>query len=188
MISGGTPWHPTCAANVGPVRTRATALLRRVPVLILIPTAACAATTDEANGDAVNEAVAFQETTATAVKKKKGCGTVDSAGCYTNYAITAVIDGDGKLDLLMANGGGHFVPTEAEPQILMFGDGAGGFADGSSALKGAADSIVRQLAVADFDGDGKLDLYLPGGYGRNDDQLFMQTGARKFENQIARIA
>ena len=164
--------------------------LCRFPLLVLIATAACAARTDEAttdaNGDAVNEAVAFVETTETAIRKQ-GCGTNESAGCYTNYAITADLDGDGKLDLLMANGGGHFFPTDAEPQIVMFGDGAGSFADGSRALSGAADAIVRQLAVADFNGDGKLDLYLPGGYGQTEDQLFIQTGSRRFKNEIARI-
>jgi hypothetical protein len=44
-------------------------------------------------------------------------------------------------------------------------------------------SRVRQVAVGDVDGDGDLDVFLPGGYGLDADRLLLQTGPRVFENQ-----
>lgn len=163
-------------------------MIRRFPLLVLIAAAAaCATQTDEegeSGENALNEQVQFRETTGTAIKEQ-GC---DGDGCYTNYALTADLDGDGKFDLIFANGGHHFFPTDPEQQIIHFGEGNGTFTPGSSALEGAQLSIVRQVAVADFDGDGKLDLYMPSGYGTTDDQLFIQKGNRKFVNEISRIA
>jgi len=152
---------------------------------------ACVARGDETNdadsaSSDVTSAGAFTETTSSALAEQ-ACGPGSNRGCYTNYAVTADLDGDGNLDLVLANGGDHFLPGDAEPQVLFFGDGTGKFADGSRSLVNAAPSIVRQVAVADFDGDGKLDIYFPGGYGAHDDQLFMQVGTREFENQVQRI-
>ncbi len=171
-------------------------MMRRFPLLALLAAAACAASGDEdvASGDnALNETVAFADVTRTAIPKQ-GCADASNPGCYTNYAITADLDGDGNLDLLMANGGGHFVTSDdpsvvdnVEPQVAMFGDGRGSFAEIPGAFSGGKDSMVRQVAVADFDGDGRLDIYMPGGFGKQDDQLFMQTAARRFTNQPARL-
>jgi hypothetical protein len=159
----------------------------RLPLLVVLATTACAASGDDdldATGSAATDAISFTETTERAIKVQK-CGPGQTEGCYTNYAITADIDGDGELDLLMANGGGHFFPTDAEPQVLMFGKGDGTFED--AITLGAGNSIVRQFAVADFDGDGRLDIYMPGGFGQHDDQLFLQKARRSFTNEIARI-
>jgi hypothetical protein len=161
-------------------------MVRRLPLLALLATAACAISGDDdidSAGSAANEAVTFTETTERAIGVQ-GCAGGEKEGCYTNYAITADIDGDGELDLLMGNGGDHFFPTDAEPQVLMFGKGDGTFAQGAL---NAQPSIVRQFAVADFDGDGRLDIYMPGGYGLHADQLLMQKARRTFTNEIDRI-
>jgi hypothetical protein len=162
-------------------------MVRPLSLVAMLGVAACAAGDDRLGAQSADvEAVTFTETTAAAIAAQ-GCADAARPGCYTNYAITADLDGDGNLDLVMANGGGHFVPGAAEPQVVMFGDGHGAFSDGTAAFLSSQRSIVRQFAVADFDGDGRLDVYMPGGYGLHDDQLFVQTSPRVFENEIARM-
>ena len=157
-------------------------------VFLVIP--ACASSSDDDGIDSanaeVNGAVAFTETTERALADQ-GCGNGSDKGCYTNYAVVADLDGDGHFDILMGNGGDHFFPGEAEPQALFFGDGKGKFADGLKSLAGIDKSIVRQFAIADFDGDGRLDVYMPGGYGNTDDQIFFQTAPRKFDKDDKRL-
>jgi hypothetical protein len=159
---------------------------RLLLALLVVPTACVAR--DESADSAENalEATLFQEVTSTALPQQ-GCGPGAALGCYTNYAITADLDGDGHLDLVMANGGNHFVAGPSAPQAIFFGNGTGTFADGNAAFADMAPSLVRQVAVADFDGDGRLDVYMPGGYGNTDDQLFMQHAPRAFANEPTRV-
>ncbi len=150
--------------------------------------AACAVADDDAgtNEEAATRIPPFRESTATALPTQ-ACGPGADRGCYTNYAITTDLDGDGNLDLVTANGGGHFVVGRPEPQAIYFGDGKGAFAQDPAAFpSGIKPSIVRQVAVGDFDGDGRLDVYFPGGFGTTPDQLFLQTAPRRFEDASAR--
>jgi hypothetical protein len=62
-------------------------------------------------------------------------------------AVTADLNGDGKLDLAVANTGDNSVS-------LMSGDGAGGLAQYTTLPAEGAEALV----VADFNRDGKLDL------------------------------
>jgi hypothetical protein len=167
---------------------RTMARVRQVSPAFVLALAACASTDSEeqptTTRDAVSRIAPFTDATPTALPSQLCTGS--ERGCYTNYAITADLDGDGNLDLVMANGGGHFVPSTPEPQAVYFGDGRGGFSLAS--LPGAADSLVRQVAVADFDGDGRLDIYFPGGYGTNADQLWFQRAPRVFENDPRKLA
>ena len=156
--------------------------------LVMVAVAACAASGDSheepaTSTDRLSRIAPFTDATSTALPSQLCTGS--DKGCYTNYAITADLDGDGYLDLVMANGGGHFVPQAPEPQAVYFGDGRGGFTRSSFT---GADSLVRQVAVADFDGDGRLDIYFPGGYGLTPDQLWFQRAPRTFTNEPAKLA
>jgi len=64
-------------------------------------------------------------------------------------AAVADVDGDGALDIVIAN--------EFRPNILLRGDGTGHFEDASDRLP-AADRDSEDVGIADFDGDGDLDI------------------------------
>src|SRR5207245_1293426 len=65
-----------------------------------------------------------------------------------NYVAVADINGDGKLDLITANGGGRSVS-------ILLGNGNGTF---QSARNFAVGLIPNALAVGDFNNDGRLDV------------------------------
>lgn len=93
----------------------------------------------------------------------------------------ADFDGDGREDLFLAQ---NFFPTEislprfdAGVGLVLLGDGAGGF----RALRSAESGIVmrgdqRGSAVADFDGDGRVDIAVGQNGGAT--RLWRNLGAR----------
>jgi hypothetical protein len=78
-----------------------------------------------------------------------------AAGTNPYAVVTADFDGNGKLDLAVANAGGNSVS-------ILLGNGDGTF---QTATDYDAGYSPQSLAVGDFDGDGKLDLLTvsPGG-------------------------
>ncbi|HEU4535142.1 MAG TPA: VCBS repeat-containing protein, partial [Polyangiaceae bacterium] len=79
------------------------------------------------------------------------CG---GSGCYTSFLVLADLEGDGDLDLLLANGGGYYQPGQAEPSTFYRNRGDGTFEDATATAFGGASSRLRQVAVGDVDGDG----------------------------------
>ena len=116
-------------------------------------------------------------------------------GCYTNFLVISDLDGDGDPDIAFANGGGYYVPDDSddngksvsgvESSVVYFNDGKGAFRDATATSFAGASSRLRQVAIADVDGDGDLDVYQPGGYGLDQDKLFIQTAQATFVDQAA---
>jgi hypothetical protein len=97
----------------------------------------------------------------------KGNGTVRTCAADAN--------GDGRLDLFFANYG---------PNGLFLNQGRGAFADRSRDWGIAIDARYDACAFADFDNDGRIDLYVNGtvtGGTSYPDYLFRNTGTT-FEN------
>ena len=96
-------------------------------------------------------------------------------GVATNGTVrpcAADVDGDGRLDLFAANYG---------PLGLLLNRGNGRFEDASTAWGVAIDSRYDACAFADFDNDGRLDVYVNGtvtGGVSYPDRLFRNTGSR----------
>lgn len=95
-----------------------------------------------------------------------------TAGClgttaqWTNKVEVADVDGDGKIDLLLANGGNYSSPGQPEPARVFkntWGDAADCTEISAEAL-GAFTGLSRTIKAADVDGDGDLDLLTGGAY------------------------
>ena len=123
----------------------------------------------DANGLFRNDAGKFTDAAATAGVAWGGRAP-KAAGNGTVRVCAADVDSDGKFDLFAANYG---------PLGFFSNRGKGTFEDRSAAWAIAIDSRYDACAFADFDHDGKLDLYVNGtvtGGASWQDSLFRNTG------------
>ena len=110
-----------------------------------------------------------------------------TTGCYTNFVVLADVTGDHQPDVFFANGGDYYAAGKSEPSVVYFNAGGGVFSDVTGATFASPVSRLRQVAVGDVDGDGMLDVYLPGGYGIDPDRLFVQGPAGTFTDRAATL-
>ena len=80
-----------------------------------------------------------------------------NAGSSPSYVATGDFNGDGKLDLIVANLGSNDIS-------VLLGNGDGTF---QAAVNYGAGSGPRSIGVGDFNGDGKLDLAVVNTNGNN---------------------
>ncbi len=128
----------------------------------------------DANGLYRNDAGRFTDV-AEAAGLAWGGRTPKDAANGTVRPCVADVDGDGHFDLFMANYG---------PNGLFLNRGGGKFEDVSAAWGVAIEGRYDTCAFADFDNDGRLDLYVNGtvtGGTSYRDYLFRNTGG-KFED------
>ena len=124
----------------------------------------------DANGLFRNDGAKFTDVAADAGVAWGG-RTPKAAGNGTVRVCAADVDADGRFDLFAANYG---------PLGLFLSRGQGRFEDRSTAWNIAIDSRYDACAFADFDHDGRLDLYVNGtvtGGASWQDSLFRNTGS-----------
>ena len=107
---------------------------------------------------------------------------LDSTAGWTNKVELADLDGDGRLDLLFANGGDYSTPGTPEMNrafLNRMGDGEGGFEEATAAVFGATPDLTRVLKARDVDGDGVVDVFVGNGH-QTRSRLFLGTGGGRF--------
>ncbi|MEZ4323003.1 MAG: VCBS repeat-containing protein [Myxococcota bacterium] len=98
--------------------------------------------------------------------------TLGTTAEWSNKVVLDDVDGDGDLDVVLANGGDYNSPGTPEPNRVFLNDG-GAFTE--LALPGGPD-LSRSVKVGDVDGDGVPELFVSGVY-ETPSRLFTWTGA-----------
>ncbi len=148
------------------------------------------------NGDKLPDVVVTNENQGAIIFLNQGSGTFKESGTIngvpmgaTDNVVLADINNDKKLDIILVDGGGNV--------FTFYGKGTGVFTTGPAyPLQGPLFGGNYSIAVADFNGDGNLDLLNTAGegtstvsLGRGDgtfqtNQLYAYT-ATEYANNIA---
>ena len=80
---------------------------------------------------------------------------------WTNKVELADLDGDGRIDLLFANGGNYSEPGEPEPnRAFLNRRPARPFGERNAEVFGPAPDVARVIKARDFDGDGDTEIFV----------------------------
>jgi hypothetical protein len=104
--------------------------------------------------------------------------TYNSGGLYSDAVVLGDLNRDGKLDLVVANEYASSSGTNGSVGVLL-GNGDGTFQAVVNTSTPTPLGGLRSLALADFDGDGKLDLAVGAG-----NLLLLGNGDGTFQTPI----
>ncbi|HXG88863.1 MAG TPA: VCBS repeat-containing protein [Vicinamibacterales bacterium] len=110
---------------------------------------------------------------------KEALGTT---AAWTNKVEIADLNGDGRPDLLFANGGNYSEPGAPEVNGAFFHTGQGfKFEDRSGAIFGKAPGLARVIKARDVNGDGLTDILVGNTY-QTQSRLYLGTGKGAFDD------
>ncbi|HEX5053237.1 MAG TPA: VCBS repeat-containing protein [Planctomycetota bacterium] len=102
--------------------------------------------------------------------------TIGTTAEWTNKVELADVDGDGRPDILFANGGDYDTPGTPVASRVFANRGAGhAFAEVTKQVFGDALFLARVIKVRDVDGDGRADVFVGTTFGTQS-RLFLGTG------------
>lgn len=110
---------------------------------------------------------------------------IGATGDWTNKVEIADINGDGRPDLLFANGGNYSEPgaPEMNGAWVQTSSSPLTFADRSRAVFGTPD-LARVIKARDLDGDGHVDILVGATY-QTQSRLYLGTGVGAFREVTA---
>ncbi|HQX81976.1 MAG TPA: VCBS repeat-containing protein [Vicinamibacterales bacterium] len=107
--------------------------------------------------------------------------TIGDTANWTNKVEIADINGDGRLDLLFANGGNYSEPGPPEANVAFVNRGAGQrFENVSAKVFGPTPDIARVIKARDINGDGLTDIIVGTTY-QTQSRLYLGTGGGAFQ-------
>jgi len=157
------------------MRSRLTA---RIVLLATLLGAGCAPDTREAapaEAPAPPAAALWNDVTAETIGETRG---------WTNKVEIADLNGDGRPDLLFANGGDYSTPGTPEPDLVFFNTASGPFENRTVEVFGATPDLARVIKARDLNGDGFTDIIV-GTTFQTQSRLFLGTGAGAFTEETA---
>ena len=106
--------------------------------------------------------------------------TIGDTAQWTNKVEIADINGDGRPDLLFANGGNYSEPGTPEPNLAFINNGPGRrFDNWSEAVFGPTPDLARVIKARDLSGDGVVDIVVGTTY-QTQSRLYIGTGGGAF--------
>jgi hypothetical protein len=110
--------------------------------------------------------------------------TIGKTGFWTNKVEIADLDGDGRPDLIFANGGDYSTPGTPEPnQVFLQGEGFR-FADRTRDVLGPTPDLARVVKARDLNGDGHVDIVVGTTY-QTQSRLYLNDGRGRFSEVTA---
>jgi len=106
--------------------------------------------------------------------------TIGVTAEWSNKVELADINGDGLVDILFANGGNYNSAGEPQQNRAFLNQGPGmPFLDASTDVFGDTGDLARAIKVADFNGDGVVDIIVATTY-QTRSRLYLGLGAGSF--------
>ena len=101
-----------------------------------------------------------------------------AVGIYAEYLVMGDYNGDGDLDVIIANDDYDSTNPQLKNMSVLLGNGDGTFKE---PLTTASGSLLTNLGTGDFNGDGRLDLALNG------DSVMLGNGDGTFQQPISYV-
>lgn len=130
---------------------------------------------------------AFHDDTSVAgLWEDKTADTIGTTAEYTNSLELADINGDGRVDILFANGGGYEKPGKPEFSRVFLNQGPGQkFKEVTKEVFGPEPMVAaRAIRVADVNGDGNADIVVGLSY-QHQSRLLLGDGKGNFKDVTA---
>jgi len=112
-------------------------------------------------------------------------GAIGRTAFWTNKVEIADLDGNGRPDLLFANGGDYSAPGTPEPDQVFLNTGPGlRFREATAEVLGPTPDLARVIKARDLNGDGFVDIVVGTTY-QTQSRLYLGRGSGRFEEVSA---